>query len=228
MVASIFMDLMDRPGETGCTGRTIPMKQLTVVLALVVAVMVVAGAVYAKDNPVVIMETSEGSMTIELYPDKAPGTVQNFLWYVENEFYNGLTFHRVIQTFMIQGGGFTPDMNQKSGNPAIENEAANRLPNDKYTIAMARTGAVHSATSQFFINTKNNDSLNYRDSSAQGFGYCVFGKVIDGTDTVDAIAGVPTASKGGMADVPKTPVIIKNVYVKEDKKKEKKEAEKKE
>ena len=197
------------------------------ILALFAVVSIAAGAVYAKDNPVVIMETSEGAMTIELYADKAPGTVQNFLWYVNNEFYDGLIFHRVIQTFMIQGGGFTEDMSKKSGNPEIDNEAGNGLTNDKYTLAMARTNAINSATSQFFINTKDNDFLNHRDTSAQGFGYCVFGKVIDGTDTVDAIAAVPTGSKSGFNDVPKTAVVIKKVYVKEDKK-EKKEEKKEE
>jgi len=199
------------------------MRQLTMVLALLAMVLIAAGAAYAKDNPVVVMETSEGSMTIELYPDKAPVTVQNFLWYVDHGFYDGLIFHRVIQNFMIQGGGFTPEMAKKAGNPAIDNEANNGLTNDKYTIAMARTNAVHSATSQFFINTKDNDFLNYKDSSAQGYGYCVFGKVIDGTDTVDAIAAVPTGSKNGYNDVPKTPVVINKCYLKEAKKKEKTE-----
>jgi len=190
-------------------------------MALMACVLIAAGAVYAKENPVIVMETSEGTMTIELYPEKAPGTVQNFLWYVDNEFYDGLIFHRVIQNFMIQGGGFTTEMTKKAGNPPIDNEAANGLKNDKYTLAMARTNAVHSATAQFFINTKDNDFLNYRDDSAQGFGYCVFGKVIDGTDTVDAIAAVPTGSKNGFNDVPKTPVVIKKAYrqeAKEDKK----------
>lgn len=203
------------------------MRQMTMILALFAVVSIAAGAVYAKDNPVVIMETSEGTMTIELYADEAPGTVQNFLWYVNNEFYDGLIFHRVIQTFMIQGGGFTEDMTKKSGNPEIDNEAGNGLTNDKYTLAMARTNAINSATSQFFINTKDNDFLNHRDTSAQGFGYCVFGKVIDGTDTVDAIATVPTGSKSGFNDVPKTAVVIKKMYVKEDKK-EKKEKKKEE
>lgn len=203
------------------------MRQMTMILALFAVVSIAAGAVYAKDNPVVIMETSEGTMTIELYADEAPGTVQNFLWYVNNEFYDGLIFHRVIQTFMIQGGGFTEDMSKKSGNPEIDNEAGNGLTNDKYTLAMARTNAINSATSQFFINTKDNDFLNHRDTSAQGFGYCVFGKVIDGTDTVDAIATVPTGSKSGFNDVPKTAVVIKKMYVKEDKK-EKKEKKKEE
>jgi cyclophilin family peptidyl-prolyl cis-trans isomerase len=185
------------------------------VIALALAVVVAAGAVNAKDNPVVVMETSEGTMTIELYPDKAPGTVQNFLWYVDNGFYDGLIFHRVIKDFMIQGGGFTEDMRKKAGNPPIDNEASNGLTNDEYTLAMARTNAVHSATSQFFINTKDNDFLNYRGSSPDKFGYCVFGKVIDGTDVVDAIESVPTTSKNGYNDVPKSAVVIKKVYRKE-------------
>lgn len=179
---------------------------------LVITVALGAGNVFAKDNPMVVLETTEGKITIELYPDKAPITVDNFLWYVDNQFYDGLVFHRVIKDFMIQGGGFTAEMRKKAANPAIENEATNGLANDKYTIAMARTNAVHSATCQFFINTKDNTGLNYRDKTQAGFGYCVFGKVIDGKDAVDAIEGTPTGNKNGMADVPKTPVIIKAAY----------------
>jgi cyclophilin family peptidyl-prolyl cis-trans isomerase len=181
--------------------------------ALAVLAMLAAGNAFAeKDNPMVVLETSEGNITLELYKDKAPITVDNFLWYVDNNFYDGLIFHRVIQDFMIQGGGFTPEMKKKATNPAIDNEATNGLANDKYTIAMARTNAVHSATSQFFINTKDNTFLNHQNTTAKGFGYCVFGKVVDGKDTVDAIAAVPTTSKGGYNDVPKTPVVIKAAY----------------
>jgi cyclophilin family peptidyl-prolyl cis-trans isomerase len=201
------------------------MKNIIIVTLVAFVIAAGAGMVYGKDNPVIVMETSEGTMEIELYEKQAPITVQNFLWYVDNEFFDGLIFHRVIKGFMVQGGGFTPDMRKKAGNPAIENEAANGLKNDKYTLAMARTGAVHSATSQFFINAKDNDFLNYTASTQQGFGYCVFGKVIKGTDTVDVIESVPTGSKNGMDDVPKTPVVIKKVYRKEAKgdKKEKSE-----
>jgi peptidyl-prolyl cis-trans isomerase B (cyclophilin B) len=179
---------------------------------LVITVALGAGNIFAKDNPMVVLETTEGKITIELYPKEAPITVDNFLWYVDNHFYDGLIFHRVIKGFMIQGGGFTAEMRKKATNPAIENEATNGLANDKYTIAMARTPAVHSATAQFFINTKDNTSLNHTNKTQKGFGYCVFGKVVDGKDAVDAIEGTPTGSKNGINDVPKTPVVIKAAY----------------
>jgi len=201
------------------------MKMIIIVTLVSLVLAMGAGMVYGKDNPVIVMETSEGTMEIELYEKEAPITVQNFLWYVDNEFLDGLIFHRVMKGFMIQGGGFTVDMKKKAGNPPIENEAANGLKNDKYTLAMARTGAVHSATSQFFINAKDNDFLNYTASTQSGFGYCVFGKVIKGTDTVDVIESVPTGSKNGMDDVPKTPVVIKKCYRKEVKGEKKEKAE---
>jgi cyclophilin family peptidyl-prolyl cis-trans isomerase len=193
------------------SGRSQQMRRL-MALALVALVMLGAGNLYAKDNPVVVLETTEGKITVELYPDKAPITVDNFLWYVDNKFFDGLIFHRVMKNFMIQGGGYTAEMRKKATNPAIENEAGNGLTNDKYTIAMARTPAVHSATAQFFINTKDNISLNHKDTTARGFGYCVFGKVIDGKDAVDAIEGTPVGSKNGMENVPKSPVVIKAAY----------------
>ena len=201
------------------------MKMIIIVTLVSLVLAMGVGMVYGKDNPVIVMETSEGTMEIELYEKEAPITVQNFLWYVDHEFFDGLIFHRVIKGFMIQGGGFTVDMKKKAGNPEIENEAANGLKNDKYTIAMARTGAVHSATSQFFINSKNNDGLNYTASTQSGFGYCVFGKVIKGTDVVDVIESVPTGSKNGMDDVPKTPVVIKKAYRKEAKEDKKEKSE---
>ena len=163
----------------------------------------------AANNPQVYVKTNVGGFTIELYPDKAPVTVANFLNYVEKGFYSGTTFHRVIKGFMIQGGGFTTDMTQKSPAPPIKNEAHNGLKNKKYTLAMARTNVVDSATSQFFINTVNNTGLDHRDKSQGGYGYCVFGMVIDGTDTVDKIEMVKTTTKGNYADVPVKPVIIK-------------------
>lgn len=163
-----------------------------------------------KNNPVVIMETSKGVMTIELYEKEAPLTVQNFLWYVDHGFYDGLIFHRVIEDFMIQGGGFTAEMKKKQGNPAIENEATNGLSNEKYTIAMARTNDINSATSQFFINSKDNPALDHVNKDR--FGYCVFGKVIDGQKVVDKISVVATTTKNGMKDVPVQPVIIEKVY----------------
>lgn len=159
----------------------------------------------------VIIETSMGTMKAELYPDKAPETVKNFLGYVDEAFYDGTIFHRVIKGFMIQGGGFTPDMKQKQTRAPVKNEARNGLKNDRGTLAMARTQVVDSATSQFFINHKDNDSLNFRAPTAQGFGYCVFGEVIEGMDVVDAIKVVPTGNAAGMGDVPKEPVVIVSV-----------------
>jgi cyclophilin family peptidyl-prolyl cis-trans isomerase len=161
-------------------------------------------------NPIVVMETSKGTMKIELYADKAPETVANFLRYVDDGFYNGTIFHRVIKSFMIQGGGMTADMNEKATRAPIKNESANGLTNLRGTLAMARTAEPHSASSQFFINHKDNGFLN-RDQARDGWGYCVFGKVIDGLDVVDAIAEVPTGNNGGNSNVPIEPVVIKSV-----------------
>jgi cyclophilin family peptidyl-prolyl cis-trans isomerase len=161
----------------------------------------------AVKNPSVVMKTSLGSVTIELYPDKAPETVKNFLQYVNDKFYDGTIFHRVINNFMIQGGGFTADGKQKPTRAPIKNEAANKLKNDAGTVAMARTNDPNSATSQFYINVKNNGPLNYQDSSPQGIGYCVFGKVTSGMDVVEKIKAVPT----GPQDVPKTEVVIESI-----------------
>jgi len=158
--------------------------------------------------PQVLLVTNMGNITLELNPDKAPRTVANFLKYVEDKHYDGTIFHRVIKDFMIQGGGFTPDMKQKDVRTSIQNEASNGLKNDRGTIAMARTGAPHSATAQFFINTVNNDFLNY--PGQDGWGYCVFGKVIAGMDVVEKIRMVPTAGKNSLSDVPMTPVIIQS------------------
>ena len=189
------------------------MKQIVALTALAVLIAGAAGAqTTKKELPVVVLETSKGNIEIELYPDKAPITVQNFLYYVDSKFYDGLIFHRVIPDFMIQGGGFTPEMAQKTGKPPIENEADNGLTNDKYTIAMARTSDPNSATSQFFINTKDNTFLNFKSKTAQGWGYCVFGKTIAGKDVVDAIGKVKTGSKNGMNDVPVETVKILKAY----------------
>jgi cyclophilin family peptidyl-prolyl cis-trans isomerase len=179
------------------------------------------------DNPVVIMETSKGAITIELYADKAPVSVENFLWYVDKEFYNGLVFHRVMANFMIQGGGFTKDLVKKQANPGIKNEANNGVKNDRGTLAMARTPDINSATSQFFVNLKNNDFLNYKNDSPQGYGYAVFGMVIDGMDVVDEIAAVKVVTKDGYENVPATPVVITKAYRSEGtpKKQVKKETE---
>lgn len=165
----------------------------------------------AQDNPVVVMETSKGTITIELWADKAPISVENFLRYTDNELYDGLIFHRVISGFMIQGGGFNENMVQLSPYEPIKNEAKSDVPNDRGTIAMARTNVVDSATSQFFINHSDNDFLNHTNETPSGFGYAVFGKVTSGMDVVDAIAAVETGRSGPYNDVPTEPVVITSV-----------------
>jgi cyclophilin family peptidyl-prolyl cis-trans isomerase len=154
------------------------------------------------------LTTSMGPIVIQLDKDKAPISVDNFIKYVESGHYNGTIFHRVINGFMIQGGGFTKDLGQKPTQPPIKNESTNGLKNDNYTVAMARTNVRDSATSQFFINVKDNAFLNYSGESPQGYGYAVFGKVVEGQDTVDKIKNVPTGTQRGMGDVPVTPVVI--------------------
>lgn len=154
------------------------------------------------------LATNMGDIVLELNTEKAPKTVENFLHYVKDGFYDGTIFHRVIGNFMIQGGGFEPGMNQKVTQANIPNEAANGLKNDLYTVAMARTPDPHSASSQFFINVSKNDFLNYTSATSQGFGYCVFGKVIEGTDVVDQIKAVKTGNSGAHQDVPKENVVI--------------------
>jgi len=186
---------------------------LTVALVLAAAVPASSQEKASEAYPRVYVKTNVGGFTIELYPDKAPETVANFLNYVDKGYYGGTIFHRVIKGFMIQGGGFTVDMAQKETAPPIKNEAYNGLKNKKYTVAMARTNVVDSATSQFFINTADNNALDFREKSQTGFGYCVFGKVIDGTDVIDKIELVQTASKGSYDDVPVKPVIIKAMTV---------------
>ncbi|HEX8960590.1 MAG TPA: peptidylprolyl isomerase [Geobacteraceae bacterium] len=181
-----------------------------IILALTFSVLL-CGTALAGDpkNPLVVMDTSLGKIKIELNAKEAPVTVKNFLAYINEGFYNGTIFHRVINGFMIQGGGFTADMQQKPTHAPIRNEAGNGLKNDRGTIAMARTNNPDSATAQFFINVVNNDGLNR--PSPDGFGYAVFGKVVAGMDVVDKIKAVPTGFKGGMPDVPLTPVVIKSV-----------------
>lgn len=161
----------------------------------------------------ITLHTNKGDITLELDFEKAPKTAANFKQYAEEGFYNGTIFHRVINGFMIQGGGMTEDMQQKPTREPIENEADNGLKNDQYTLAMARTGDPHSATAQFFINVKDNDFLNHTGKNAQGWGYCVFGKVTDGTDVVDAIKAVATGSKGFHQDVPLEAIVIEKVTV---------------
>ena len=164
-------------------------------------------------NPSVLMKTTLGDIVIELDRERAPITVDNFLGYVNSGFYNGTIFHRVIENFMIQGGGFTADMKQKTTQKPIKNEADNGLKNLRGTIAMARTQVVNSATSQFFINVVDNDNLNYRGPDPSDYGYAVFGKVVDGMDVVDAIRSVPTTTMHPYRDVPREPVIIEQVSV---------------
>ncbi len=159
------------------------------------------------------LQTNFGAITLELDSDKAPETVQNFLNYVASGFYDNTLFHRVIDDFMIQGGGFESGMKQKKVQAPIQNEAANGLKNDAYTIAMARTADVHSATAQFFINVTNNGFLNYKSSSPQGYGYCVFGKVVEGQDVIDKIKKVKTGDHAGHQNVPLDDVVIQKAEV---------------
>lgn len=159
------------------------------------------------------LQTNFGVITLELDSEKAPETVQNFLNYVTSGFYDNTLFHRVIDDFMIQGGGFEPGMKQKTTQAPIQNEAANGLKNDTYTIAMARSADVHSATAQFFINVASNGFLNYKSPSSQGYGYCVFGKVIEGQDVVDKIKKVKTGDSAGHQNVPIEDVIIQKAEV---------------
>ena len=161
-------------------------------------------------NPHVLLKTNKGDITIELDAEKAPKTVENFINYVNSGFYNGTIFHRVINNFMVQGGGFEVGMAQKDTNAPVENEANNGLKNDRYTLAMARTNDPHSATAQFFINVADNDFLNHTNPTPNGWGYAVFGKVIAGNEVVDAIKGVKTGSKGLHQDVPVDDVIIES------------------
>ncbi|MGC8915506.1 MAG: peptidylprolyl isomerase [Thermoanaerobaculum sp.] len=159
--------------------------------------------------PRVRLETNMGVIVIELYPDKAPKTVANFLEYVRSGFYNGTIFHRVVPSFVVQGGGFDTNFRQKPTRGPVENEAGNGLSNLRGTVAMARTAEVHSATSQFFINLKDNTFLDHRDTTPRGYGYCVFGKVVEGMDVVDAIAAIPTGPGGPFpGEVPQKPAVI--------------------
>jgi len=164
-----------------------------------------------QDNPKVIMKTTKGDIAIEFFKSKAPITVKNFLSYVDEKFYDGTIFHRVIKGFMIQGGGLTPDFEEKLSKSSIKNEAANGLKNKRGTIAMARTEIIDSATCQFFINHVDNTNLDHKNKTPQGFGYAVFGKVIKGMDVVDAIANAKTMNRAGRADVPRETIKIISV-----------------
>jgi cyclophilin family peptidyl-prolyl cis-trans isomerase len=168
----------------------------------------------APGNPVVVIDTSMGSITIELFQAQAPASVENFLKYVQDDFYPGTIFHRVVSGYVIQGGGYTADLSEKPTRPPVQNEATNGLSHQRGTVAMARTRALRSATSQFFINLADNRSLDHRGYSPDEFGYAVFGRVIGGMDVVDRIALVQTTVKNGMENLPVTPVIIKGMTVK--------------
>ena len=191
-----------------------PLHRRTLMLAL--AACCTTGSALAQTPPTqpqVKLHTSLGDIVVQLEPEKAPATVANFLQYVQDKHYDGTIFHRVIDGFMIQGGGMTPDMKEKETRESIQNEAQNGLKNDKYTIAMARTMAPHSASAQFFINTKDNDFLNHTSPSMHGWGYAVFGKVTDGFDVVDAIEKVSTGRHGMHDDVPTEPVVIEKAEI---------------
>ena len=195
------------------------MKQLfTALFALLLCCTMQSSHSSTQDNKstqdkktMVKLHTNKGIITLQLDAEKAPNTVKNFLEYVNSGFYSGTIFHRVIANFMIQGGGFESGMKQKKANAPIKNEAANGLKNDKYTVAMARTGDPHSATAQFFINVKDNGFLNY--PGQDGWGYCVFGKVVEGKEVVDAIRNVKTGHRSGFQDVPLEDVVITSAEV---------------
>jgi cyclophilin family peptidyl-prolyl cis-trans isomerase len=178
------------------------------VLAVALSLLAAAPAAAQDKNPVVVMETSKGTIKIELFASKAPITVKNFLQYVEDKHYDGTIFHRVISDFMVQGGGFTTEMKEKATRDPIKNESDNNLSNERGTIAMARTPKADSATSQFYINVKDNKFLD-KANAKDGVGYCVFGRVIEGMDVVDQIRNVKT----GAGDVPLEQVVIKSVRV---------------
>ena len=191
------------------------MKHLIATLLLVL--LSVPAALAADGDPRVLLETSKGDILIELHPGKAPKTVENFLAYVNDGYYNGTIFHRVIPGFMLQGGGFTADMERKQTKAPIINEADNGLKNARGTLSMARTGDPNSATSQFFLNVVDNVSLDHTGKNARGWGYAVFATVLEGMDVADAIVSVPTTIHGMMRDVPKEPVTIVKASVAEAK-----------
>ena len=164
-------------------------------------------------NTIIIIKTTSGDIKLELFDDKSPITSENFKQYIKSGFFSNSIFHRVIKDFMIQGGGFTPKMQQKEALSPIKNEANNMISNERGTIAMARTNDPHSASSQFFINLKDNTFLDFKSETTQGWGYCVFGRVIEGLETIDKIALVPTGSYGPYQDVPNDPIIINEVII---------------
>ncbi len=189
------------------------LKRLLILCLLICFPLQANAAGKDKSYPKVAIITSKGTIVVELYPDKAPQTVSNFIRYVRSGFYDGTIFHRVIPGFMIQGGGFTKDLKRKDTGRPIINEAYNGLKNLRGTIAMARTPFPHSATSQFFINVVDNPFLNFKSKTKSGWGYCVFGKVVQGMDVVDNIVKVPTADLHGHQNVPIEPVIIQKIRI---------------
>lgn len=186
---------------------------------LILSLLAVAAAVPVVSadgsNPHWVLETTEGDIVIELLEEEAPKSVANIVEYVEDGFYDGTSFHRVIERFMIQGGGFTEQMTKKPVRAPVENEADNRLRNDRGTVALARTSDPHSATAQFFINTVNNDSLNHRAKTGPAWGYAVFGRVVEGMDVVDRISRTRTRTTGPYRDVPVTPIVIQRSYIRQ-------------
>jgi peptidyl-prolyl cis-trans isomerase A (cyclophilin A) len=190
------------------TTRSFPLSRRALVLA---AGLALAPLSQAADAPQVLFKTSAGDFTVEVYPDKAPKTVENFLQYVRDKHYDGTIFHRVIPTFMAQGGGYDQNYKERPTRAPVPNEANNGLKNDTYTIAMARTGQPHSATSQFFINVADNAFLNHTAPTPRGWGYTVFGKVVAGMDVVQKIKAVPTGPGGPFpTDAPQTPILIQS------------------
>ena len=209
------------------------LKRLFLMAVLSTIVLSLSLAVDAEEkkeiqNPMVSVKTNMGSFTIELLEKEAPITVDNFLNYVDMKFYDGTIFHRVMPRFVIQGGGFTPDMMKKETGPPIKNEATNGLKNEKGTLSMARTNVINSATCQFFINVVDNPDLDHKDETARGYGYAVFGKVVDGWDTIEKIRRVETTTKNVYRDVPVKPVVIESMrrIETEEKQPQKKSAEK--
>ncbi len=190
------------------------MKNLTKYLVIILSIFMNIGVnAEMTTNTIIIIKTSSGDIKLELFDDKAPRTSENFKEYIKSGYFNGMIFHRVIKDFMIQGGGFTQDMQQKETMQPIQNEANNMVSNERGTIAMARTNDPHSASAQFFINLKDNEFLDFKSETVQGWGYCVFGKVLEGIEIVDKIAQVSTGSYGPHQDVPNDPIIIKEIVI---------------
>lgn len=193
--------------------RSLVVRCIWPVLAAIFILTTADGATAQRSECMVTLHTSEGDIVIELYRDKAPKTTENFLEYVRSGHYDGTIFHRVIDGFMVQGGGMDAEMKERETRDPIENEADNGVKNEPYTLAMARTQDPHSATSQFFINVADNQFLNHKSKTPQGWGYAAFGKVVKGQDVVDTIKQVPTGRKGFHDDVPVSPVIIESAEV---------------